>query len=72
MVWVQGYFTAYNAIAPDINNVLGDQSYRWVLKKLQVLCRADENKYFNDAVVEMIKQLHPQGIKIGGPLNIQM
>jgi len=67
MIWVQGYFTAYNAIAPDVTNVLGDRTWPWVLKRLQAHCEADPAQYFNEAVVALGTELHPEGIVLGDP-----
>lgn len=67
IVWVQGYFTAYNAIAPDIQNVLGNHDYHWVLSQLKTLCKQDRDQYFNEAVVSLTKQLHPRGIRLEDP-----
>lgn len=62
IVWVQGYFSAYNAIAPDITDLLGDKDWEWVRKRLKAHCEAEPGQYFNEAVIAMTVELHPQGI----------
>ncbi len=67
MIWVHGYFTAYNAIAPDITHLLGDKNWPWVLERLRAHCEADPKQYFNEAMVALTTELHPDGIKLGDP-----
>ena len=64
IIWVQGYFSAYNGIAPDIKNVLGDKDYHWVLETLRGYCKEDPDQYFNDAVARLVHHLHPKGIHV--------
>jgi hypothetical protein len=64
IVWVQGYFSAYNAVAPDITDVAAGRNYHWILDWLKTYCKAHPEEYFNDAVRELLKELHPQGIQI--------
>lgn len=67
VIWIQGYLTAYNAIAPDIINVLSGKDFHWVLKKTEEICKSMPEEYFNEAVVQMVMELHPQGIRIAPP-----
>ncbi len=62
IIWVQGYFSAYNAIAPDIQNVAEGRDYFWIQKKLETFCKTNPEEYFNEAVVALIAELHPKGI----------
>jgi len=63
IVWVQGYFSAYNAIAPDIQNIASGHNFHWVLAQLKKFCKAHPEAYFNDAVQELVLDLHPKGIR---------
>ena len=72
IICVQGYFSAYNAIAPDINNVSEGKTFFWVLKELKEFCKANPDVYVNDAVVDLVKRLHPKGITIGDPKHIKL
>jgi hypothetical protein len=67
IIWVQGYLTAYNAIAPDVTNVLAGKDFYWVLEKLEQLCKVMPEDYFNEAAVHLVGELHPQGIRIAPP-----
>lgn len=64
IIWVQGYFSAYNAIAPDIQNIAQDREFRWILDKLKNYCKAHPEEYFNDAVQALVLELHPKGIRV--------
>jgi hypothetical protein len=67
LIWVQGYLTAYNAIAPDVTNVLEGKDFYWVLERLEQLCKLMPEDYFNEAAVHLVGELHPQGIRIAPP-----
>ena len=67
VIWVQGYLTAYNAIAPDVTNVLEGKDFYWVLDRLDQLCKLMPEDYFNEAAVHLVGELHPQGIRIAPP-----
>jgi len=67
VIWIQGYLTAYNAIAPDITNVLSGKDFKWVLEQVEQICQAMPDDYFNEAMVQLVFELHPQGIKIAPP-----
>jgi len=72
IIWVQGYFSAYNSIAPDIANVAGSHDYFWISDKLETFCKANPDLYFNDAVVALLRELHPKGIKLGNSLSLKI
>jgi hypothetical protein len=67
IIWVQGYLTAYNAIAPDVTNVLEGKDFYWVMDKLEQLCKTMPDDYFNEAAVHLVGTLHPQGIRTAPP-----
>jgi hypothetical protein len=67
LIWVQGYLTAYNAIAPDVTNVLEGKDFYWVLDRLEQLCKLMPEDYFNEAAVHLVGELHPQGIRVAPP-----
>lgn len=67
VIWIQGYITAYNAIAPDVSNILEGRSFFWVLEQLERLCKTMPEDYFNEAAVHLVGELHPQGIRIAPP-----
>ena len=64
VIWAQGYLSAYNSIAPDTKNVLGEKDFYWMLGELDRFCEANPQSRFNDAVVDLLQTLHPQGIAV--------
>lgn len=59
IVWVQGFFSAFNALDPKTKNITGDKDYHYVLKWLDDYCKANPKVYFGEAVRVLLEELYP-------------
>jgi len=76
IIWVQGFFSAYNALDPNTFNILGVKDYHFVRKWLDTYCKANPDVYFGEAVRVLIEELYPNRIpsddaKNGVTINIE-
>ena|SRR5215831_4865645 len=62
IVWVQGFFSAFNALDPKTKNITGDKDYHYVRKWLDDYCQANPKTYFGEAVRRLIEELYPHRI----------
>lgn len=62
IVWVQGFFSAFNALDPKTKNITGTKDYHFVRKWLDDYCKANPTMYFGEAVRMLIEELYPTRI----------
>ncbi|HCU24848.1 MAG TPA: hypothetical protein DF383_07510 [Deltaproteobacteria bacterium] len=62
IIWVQGFFSAFNALDSKTKNITGDKDYYYVLKWLTDYCKANPTMYFGEAVRVLIEELYPNRI----------
>lgn len=62
IVWVQGFFSAFNALDPKTKNIAGTKDYHYVRKWLDDYCKANPTMYFGEAVRMLIEELYPNRI----------
>ncbi len=59
IVWVQGFFSAFNALDPKTKNIAGSKDYHFVRQWLDDYCKANPKVYFGEAVRVLIEELYP-------------
>lgn len=59
IVWVQGFFSAFNALDPKTKNIAGTRDYNYVRQWLDDYCKANPKIYFGEAVRVLIEELYP-------------
>ena len=62
IVWVQGFFSAFNALHPKTKNITGSRDYHFVRQWLDDYCKANPKIYFGEAVRVLIEELYPNRI----------
>lgn len=62
IVWVQGFFSAFNALDPKTKNIAGDKDYHYVRKWLDDYCKANPTMYFGEAVRMLVEEFYPNRI----------
>ncbi len=62
IIWVQGFFSAFNALDPKTKNILGVKDYQFVRKWLEDHCKSNPTMYFGEAVRILIEELYPNRI----------
>src|SRR5262245_43182652 len=62
IIWVQGFFSAYNALDPKTKNITGTKDYHYVRQWLDDYCKANPQIYFGEAVRVLIEDLYPNRI----------
>lgn len=62
IVWVQGFFSAFNALDPKTKNITGTRDYHYVQQWLDEYCKAHPQTYFGEAVRVLIEELYPNRI----------
>ncbi len=62
IVWVQGFFSAFNALDPKTKNITGTHDYHYVQQWLDDYCKAHPQTYFGEAVRVLIEELYPNRI----------
>ena len=62
IVWVQGFFSAFNALEPKTKNIAGTRDYNYVRQWLDDYCKANPKIYFGEAVRVLIEELYPSRI----------
>jgi len=62
IVWVQGFFSAFNALDPKTKNITGTHDYHYVQQWLDDYCKANPKTYFGEAVRVLIEELYPNRI----------
>lgn len=63
IIWVQGFFSAYNAIDPATTNIAGDKDFNWIRDWLDKYCKANPKQYFGEGVRALIDELYPTRIR---------
>jgi hypothetical protein len=62
--WVQGFFSAFNALDPKTHSILGEgKDYNWVREWLDNYCKSNPQMYFGEAVRILIEELYPNRIQ---------
>lgn len=59
IVWVQGFFSAFNALHPKTKNIAGNRDYHYVRQWLDDYCKANPKIYFGEAVRVLVEELYP-------------
>jgi len=62
IIWVQGFFSAFNALDPKTKNIAGTKDYHDIRKWLDDYCKANPTMYFGEAVRMLIEELYPARI----------
>ena|SRR5436190_3031860 len=62
IIWVQGCFSAFNALDPNTKSINGDKDFHFVLDRLDTYCKANPDQYFGEAVRVLIEELYPNRI----------
>ncbi len=62
IIWVQGFFSAFNALDPKTKNIAGTKDYHYVRKWLDDYCKANPTMYFGEAVRMLVEELYPNRI----------
>ncbi len=62
--WVAGFLTAHNYYVTDTYNVMGASTIEQVATWLGDYCKANQDKYFAEAVLEFTRVYHPKRIKL--------
>jgi hypothetical protein len=63
IIWVQGFFSAYNALDPATKNIAGDKDFNWIREWLDTYCKTNSGQYFGEAVRALIDELYPQRVR---------
>ncbi len=62
MIWVQGFFSAFNALDPHTKNIMGNRDFHYALKWLEDYCKANPKQYFGEAVRQLLNELYPSRV----------
>ena len=58
--WVAGFITAYNIMAPDTYDIIGNSDMQSVTLFIRNYCKANSLKNVDDAMQPLIEQLLPK------------
>ena len=62
-VWLQGYFSHYNMVTPDTQDIWQDMDFNGAILWIENYCRNNPPDDINTAALALIKELYPQRIK---------
>jgi hypothetical protein len=59
IIWVQGFFSAFNALDKTTKNIAGTRDFNSIREWLDTFCKANPDQYFGGAVRALIEELYP-------------
>jgi len=61
--WIAGFITAHNLYVSDTYDLIGKTTLVEFKAKVETVCRANDKQYFSEAVIAVVRELHPQRLK---------
>ncbi len=63
ILWVQGFFSAFNALDPNIKNIADQQDFHAIRVWLDDYCKNNPQQYFGEALRAYIDHVYPPEVR---------